>query len=134
MLSLKLYIYTFLERERSREVVVRMATGAAGDGLLRGIFEGCISGADSVIQRRPYHRNCGCEMHKSRGHCSHTSRYTNVSYPIRRAWSDGCLAVMAAPAPAKSSGHPSPCSSPAARTAAADVGKNQTMFTLSNED
>ncbi|KAL7231601.1 hypothetical protein ACSBR2_009770 [Camellia fascicularis] len=73
-------------------------------------------------------------MHKSWGHCSHTSQYTNVSYPIRRAWSDGCLAVMAASTPAKSSGHPSPCSSLAARTAAGDVRKNQTMFTFSNED
>ncbi|KAG8367532.1 hypothetical protein BUALT_Bualt16G0081600 [Buddleja alternifolia] len=66
-----------------------MATGAAGDGFLRGIFEVCLSGGDTGVQRRPYHKNCGCELHKSRGHCSHQSRNNNVSYPIRRSWSEG---------------------------------------------
>ncbi|CAI9754025.1 unnamed protein product [Fraxinus pennsylvanica] len=60
-----------------------MATGAAGDGLLRGVFEGCISGSDMGIQRRPYHKNC------------------------RRSWSEGCLALMGVGISS------SPCSSPA---------------------
>nr|XP_016509106.1 PREDICTED: uncharacterized protein LOC107826618 [Nicotiana tabacum] len=93
-----------------------MATGAAGDGLFRGVFDGCISGHDTGIQSRPYHRNCGCALHKSRGNCAHSSPYRNVSYPIRRSWSESCLALAAA-----SSGHPSPCSSSAA--AAMDGGK-----------
>nr|XP_027065419.1 uncharacterized protein LOC113691474 [Coffea arabica] len=89
-----------------------MATGAAGDGILRGMFDGCISGSDLGIQRRPYHRNCSCALHKSRGHCSHASKYNNVSYPIRRSWSEGCLALMGA-ASNHSNSSPSPCTSPA---------------------
>ncbi|KAL7221811.1 hypothetical protein ACSBR1_023703 [Camellia fascicularis] len=109
-----------------------MATGAAGDGLLRGVFEGCISGSDTGIQRRPYHRNCTCALHKSRGHCSHASRCTNVSYPIRRSWSEGCLALMAGTT-AATSGHASPCSSPVVTTFN-DVAKPQIIFNLSMED
>lgn len=92
-----------------------MATGAAGDGILRGFFEGCISGHDMGIQRRPYHRNCSCALHKSRGICGHSSKYNNVSYPIRRAWSEGCLSLMA-------SGNSSPNSSSPAAAAATAVG------------
>ncbi|MCD7461270.1 hypothetical protein HAX54_045784 [Datura stramonium] len=88
-----------------------MATGAAGDGLFRGVFDGCISGRDMGIKRRPYHRNCGCELHKSRGNCSHSSRCINVSYPIRRSWSESCLSLAAASS--GSSSYSSTCSSPA---------------------
>ncbi|XP_022867099.1 uncharacterized protein LOC111386848 [Olea europaea var. sylvestris] len=83
-----------------------MATGAAGDGLFRGVFEGCISGGDMGIRRRPYHKNCGCQLHKLRQNCSHLSKYRSVAYPIRRSWSEGCLSLMA------SGLSLSPCSSP----------------------
>ncbi|KAL3642927.1 hypothetical protein CASFOL_013742 [Castilleja foliolosa] len=80
-----------------------MSTGAAGDGLLRGLFEGCISAGDMGVQRRPYHKNCKCALHKSRGHCNHSSRHNVVSYPIRRTWSEGCLALpMTATSPSSS--------------------------------
>ncbi|GFQ02539.1 hypothetical protein PHJA_002397900 [Phtheirospermum japonicum] len=103
-----------------------MSTGAAGDGLLRGIFEGCISGGDMAIQRRPYHKNCKCALHKSRGHCTHSSRYNVISYPIRRTWSEGCLAL---PTTATS---PSPSSSsPAAH---GGIVRTQTHLVLCNED
>ncbi|KAJ1436965.1 hypothetical protein SESBI_03800 [Sesbania bispinosa] len=87
-----------------------MASGAAADGLFRPIYEGCISGYDHGVERRPYHRNCGCALHsKSKKSCTHKlPRYNNVSYPMRRAWSEGSL-VMAAAA----SAHSSPSSSPA---------------------
>ncbi|KAL2481208.1 hypothetical protein Adt_34174 [Abeliophyllum distichum] len=105
-----------------------MATGAAGDGLLRGVFQGCISGSDTGIQRRPYHKNCRCQLHKSRQNCSHLSQYRSVSYPIRRSWSEGCLALMA------SSGHSStsPCSSPAKSTG--EITRTQTHLTLCKEE
>lgn len=86
-----------------------MAT--TGDGIFRGVFEGCISGHDTGIQRRPYHRNCSCALHKSRGYCNHVSKNKNVSYPIRRSWSEGSLAIMAS---ANSSPSNSPSSSPVA--------------------
>ncbi|XVF34483.1 hypothetical protein REPUB_Repub18cG0062600 [Reevesia pubescens] len=97
-----------------------MAAGAA-DGLFRSIYEGCISGCDIGIERRPYHRNCRCALHdKSRGNCPHASpKSKNVSYPIRRAWSEGCLAMAAA------SCHSSPSSSPASAGHAHGARKQQ---------
>ncbi|XP_010265702.1 PREDICTED: uncharacterized protein LOC104603380 [Nelumbo nucifera] len=72
------------------------ASGAA-NGLLQTIFSGCIAECNTEIERRPYHRNCGCALHKSRRECSKgLSRSGTVSYPIRRAWSESCLALAAA--------------------------------------
>ncbi|KAK4431819.1 hypothetical protein Salat_0944000 [Sesamum alatum] len=85
-----------------------MATGAAGDGLLRGVFEGCISAGDMGIQRRPYHKHCGCALHKSRRHCPHPPRHTTVSYPIRRSWSEGNLALIGQSSPPFSSSPAAP--------------------------
>ncbi|XP_010323260.2 uncharacterized protein [Solanum lycopersicum] len=110
-----------------------MATGAAGDGLFRGVFDGCISGHDMGIQQRPYHRNCSCKLHKSRGNCSHSSRCTNVSYPIRRSWSESCLS-LAAGAYAGASGHSSTCSSPASGVGGSDLtGKKNLVHSTSDE-
>ncbi|KAK8602037.1 hypothetical protein V6N13_058302 [Hibiscus sabdariffa] len=93
-----------------------MATGAA-DGFLRSLlYEGCISSCDLGVEQRPYHRNCSCALHdkSSPGNCSHAfPKSKKVSYPIRRSWSEGCLAMAAA-----ASGHSSP-SSPSS----AGVGK-----------
>ncbi|CAK8534479.1 unnamed protein product [Lathyrus sativus] len=90
-----------------------MATGAA-DGFLRPIYEGSISGHDHSVERRPYHRKCGCTLHsKSRKiSCVHKSPISNsrVRYPLRRVWSEGNLALSAS---AYSSHSPSPSTSPA---------------------
>ncbi|KAL4319266.1 hypothetical protein GQ457_18G003970 [Hibiscus cannabinus] len=82
-----------------------MATGAA-EGIILSLYEGCLSGCNNNIERRPYHRNCQCALHdKSHGNCPHAfAKSKSISYPLRRAWSEGCLAVSAAS---------SPCSSPA---------------------
>ncbi|KAK6156572.1 hypothetical protein DH2020_010820 [Rehmannia glutinosa] len=110
-----------------------MATGAAGDGLLRGMFEGCISGGDMGIQRRPYHKNCKCALHKSRGHCAHSSRNSVVSYPIRRSWSEGCLALMNASSPTTAATTP-PCSSPVSPAGQRDITRTQTQLVLCKEE
>ncbi|KAK1323196.1 hypothetical protein QJS10_CPA02g01221 [Acorus calamus] len=34
---------------------------------MRCVFEGCLRIFDTEIERRPYHRNCGCALHGSRG-------------------------------------------------------------------
>lgn len=91
-----------------------MASGASSaEGFFRCIYEGCISGCDTAIERRPYHRNCSCALHKSskkKSQCSHGLPKTkNVSYPIRRAWSEGSLAMVAA---SYASTQSSPSSSP----------------------
>ncbi|WOH06009.1 hypothetical protein DCAR_0625432 [Daucus carota subsp. sativus] len=73
-----------------------MATGAAGGGIYRSLYnDGCITGHDGGIQRRPYHRNCSCALHNTRGYCGHASQNTKVSYPMRRNSSEGCLSLMA---------------------------------------
>lgn len=78
----------------------RMSTGAAGDGLFKGIHDGCIPGHGMDVQNRPYHRNCGCALHKTRSHCSHSILKSKVSYPIRRAWSKA-ITASTRPSPAK---------------------------------
>ncbi|KAG6628147.1 uncharacterized protein LOC122297052 [Carya illinoinensis] len=99
------------------------SAGAAAEGLLRCVYEGCIAGCDTGIERRPYHRNCGCALHnKSRKGSSNITAFSakcckkSVSYPIRRSWSEGSLALHAS---ASSSSHSSPSSSPAPVVAAA---------------
>ncbi|CAJ1944745.1 unnamed protein product [Sphenostylis stenocarpa] len=74
-----------------------MATGGATpDGLFWSVYEGCISGYDNCVERRPYHRNCGCALHNKSLHCTHKlPRSNNVSYPMRRAWSEGSLVLAA---------------------------------------
>ncbi|KAK7329987.1 hypothetical protein VNO77_24171 [Canavalia gladiata] len=74
-----------------------MASGAVPDGLFWSVYEGSISGYDNCIERRPYHRNCGCALHnKSFKNCTHKLPMCNsVSYPIRRAWSEGSLVLAA---------------------------------------
>ncbi|KAE8677170.1 serine/threonine-protein phosphatase 7 long form-like protein [Hibiscus syriacus] len=88
-----------------------MAAGAANE-LFRSLYEGCLSGSNIGIEHRPYHRNCHCALHdKSLGNCSHASpKRRSVSYPIRRARSEGSLAMEA---PGASFCRSSPSLSPA---------------------
>uniref|UniRef100_A0A6N2MQL3 Uncharacterized protein n=1 Tax=Salix viminalis TaxID=40686 RepID=A0A6N2MQL3_SALVM len=93
-----------------------MATGAA-DGFFRYVHDGCLAGGEVGFDRRPYHRNCRCALHNSKENCSHTmSRYKNVSYPIKRCWSEGNLALMVANSSSSSSNSP-PSSLQAGRSA-----------------
>ncbi|KAK4757576.1 hypothetical protein SAY87_018877 [Trapa incisa] len=89
-----------------------MATGAA-DAFLRC---GCMSGFDLGIDRRPYHRNCSCALHekKNGGSCPlpGAGKGRAVSYPIRRSWSEGSLALMASAQPPPSSAGTSPVLAP----------------------
>ncbi|OAY31777.1 uncharacterized protein LOC110600516 [Manihot esculenta] len=106
-----------------------MASGAA-EGFFRYLYDGCLSGADTGIERRPYHRNCRCALHnKSKESCPHgMPKSKNVSYPIRRSWSEGCLALALGSAPA--SCQSSPSSSPSLQ-----IGRSTQQFGLySNGD
>ncbi|PKA48295.1 hypothetical protein AXF42_Ash020730 [Apostasia shenzhenica] len=65
-----------------------MAGSAAAPGWFnwQGMWEASIPAFDGEIRRRPYHRNCGCALHRSRvvpadAPCPTSS---TVSYPIRR--------------------------------------------------
>ncbi|KDP38621.1 hypothetical protein JCGZ_03974 [Jatropha curcas] len=101
-----------------------MAAGAA-DGFFRYAYDGCLSGVDTGIGRRPYHRNCRCALHnKSKENCPHGfSKCKNVSYPIRRSWSEGCLALVAA-----ASCHSSASSSPSLQ-----IARSSTQLGLCND-
>ncbi|KAJ0239929.1 Uncharacterized protein HA466_0226420 [Hirschfeldia incana] len=74
----------------------------AADGIFRCIFEGCISGLDSAIERRPYHKNCDCALHdgagkRQRKSCRRHGSSESISFPIRRSWSEGNILAMSFP-------------------------------------
>ncbi|XVE71576.1 hypothetical protein DITRI_Ditri10aG0162400 [Diplodiscus trichospermus] len=72
-----------------------MATGAA-EMMLRCVFEGSITMQDSLIERRPYHRNCDCALHKLKGvFSSACSRSRNLSFPKKQSWDDFSLCLSA---------------------------------------
>ncbi|XWS73030.1 hypothetical protein CRYUN_Cryun02cG0091000 [Craigia yunnanensis] len=71
-----------------------MATGAA-EMMFRCVFEGSITMQDSLIERRPYHRNCDCALHKLKGVCSSScSRTRNISFPKKQPWGDCSLSCQ----------------------------------------
>ncbi|KAF2602213.1 hypothetical protein F2Q70_00024339 [Brassica cretica] len=84
---------------------------SAADGIFRCIFEGCISGLDSAIERRPYHKNCDCALHdgakksqnQRRKPCRRHGSSESISFPIRRSWSEGNIMAMNFPAASSSS-------------------------------
>ncbi|CAF2124236.1 unnamed protein product [Brassica rapa] len=83
----------------------------AADGIFRCIFEGCISGLDSGIERRPYHKNCDCALHDGAGKRQNQQRKScrchgsskSISFPIRRSWSEGNVLAMNFPSSSSSS-------------------------------
>ncbi|GAB4832747.1 hypothetical protein Ancab_006764 [Ancistrocladus abbreviatus] len=111
-------------------------TGVVDTSLFRGVFEGCISGNHTEVERRPYHRNCSCALHKSSRNGRDQHRCTHnivVSYPIRRSKSEGCLALAASSSAA--SVVSSPSSSPAmGPLAALDVKRKSSLDIWDEED
>ncbi|OMO52287.1 hypothetical protein CCACVL1_29281 [Corchorus capsularis] len=70
-----------------------MGSGAA-EMMFRCVFEGSIVMQDTLIERRPYHRNCGCALHKLKGACSSTCFGTrNLSFPKKHKWNECSLSV-----------------------------------------
>ncbi|XVE98480.1 hypothetical protein REPUB_Repub03eG0110100 [Reevesia pubescens] len=70
-----------------------MASGAA-EITFRCVFEGSIVMQDSLIKRRPYHRNCDCAFHKLNGVCSSACSGTrNISFPKKQPWNDCSLSL-----------------------------------------
>ncbi|KAL7190966.1 hypothetical protein ACSBR2_023105 [Camellia fascicularis] len=72
-----------------------MATVAA-EMMLRCIFDGSLSTHDLEIERRPYHRNYTCAMHKSKGACSTACfEHTSISFPKKELWNECSLSMSA---------------------------------------
>ncbi|KAI3446810.1 hypothetical protein Pfo_003475 [Paulownia fortunei] len=80
-----------------------MATGAA-EIMFRCVFDGSLSMCDMDIERRPYHRNCKCALHKVKAKCSHTgSKQRNVSFPKREFRNNCSFSVSASTISSQSS-------------------------------
>ncbi|KAH0970222.1 hypothetical protein GBA52_022378 [Prunus armeniaca] len=76
------------------------SAGVAGM-MFQCVFEGSLSMRDTEIERRPYHKNCSCALHKSKeGACSNACQ-RNISFPKKQSWSDGSLCMQAASASSK---------------------------------
>ncbi|XVE71579.1 hypothetical protein DITRI_Ditri10aG0162700 [Diplodiscus trichospermus] len=70
-----------------------MATRAA-EMMLQSFFEGFITMQNSLIERRPYYRNCVCALHKLKGvYSSACSRTRNLSFPKKQNWGDCSLSL-----------------------------------------
>ncbi|KAK4265313.1 hypothetical protein QN277_026380 [Acacia crassicarpa] len=41
--------------------------------MLRCVFNGSLSMQDMEVERRPYHKNCSCALHKSKGNSPATA-------------------------------------------------------------
>ncbi|XVE98481.1 hypothetical protein REPUB_Repub03eG0110200 [Reevesia pubescens] len=74
-----------------------MASGAAKLMLRCGLELGSLSMYDIEVERRPYHRNCGCALHNLKGVCSSACSRTvsNISFPKKQAWSDCSFSISA---------------------------------------
>lgn len=84
------------EKSMETSVTNRMATGAC-QMMFQCVFEGSISLHDMEIERRPYHKNCGCALHNlNDGICSKAcpqQRY--VSFSKKTSWTDYCMHTTA---------------------------------------
>lgn len=70
-----------------------MASGAA-KVVLHYVFNGIISMHEMEIERRPYHRNCSCALHKPKGSypkpCFH---HQNIAFPKKQSRHDCSLSI-----------------------------------------
>ncbi|ONH98554.1 hypothetical protein PRUPE_7G253900 [Prunus persica] len=70
------------------------SAGVAGM-MLQCAFEGSLSMQDTEIERRPYHKNCTCALHKFKGGACSIACQRNVSFPKKHSLSDGSLCMQA---------------------------------------
>ncbi|KAJ4709666.1 Zinc finger, SWIM-type [Melia azedarach] len=85
-----------------------MAAAGAGEMMLvRCAFEGSLSMHDVEIERRPYHKNCGCALHNQKGSaavCSIASaKHNNLSFRSKKSWAHCSMSMAAAAAAPKNS-------------------------------
>ncbi|KAJ0091457.1 hypothetical protein Patl1_14832 [Pistacia atlantica] len=74
-----------------------MGAIGATEMMLKGLFHGSLLLDDTSIERRPYHRNCSCALHKLNGGFSAAcSQKTHVSFPKKVERSSGGLIIATA--------------------------------------
>ncbi|KAL2228774.1 UNVERIFIED_CONTAM: hypothetical protein Sindi_1857100 [Sesamum indicum] len=74
-----------------------MATGAAVL-MFRCVFDGCLQMRDTDMERRPYHRNCKCALHKPKADCPHSAasqQRRNVSFSTKQFTNKRSFSVSA---------------------------------------
>ncbi|GMI97619.1 hypothetical protein HRI_003431200 [Hibiscus trionum] len=76
-----------------------MAAGATAETMLRSVLAGSLVMQEFEVERRPYHKNCGCALHNLKGICSSAcSRARNLSFPKKNNWRNiDCSLSMANP-------------------------------------
>ncbi|KAM7472972.1 hypothetical protein LguiA_011155 [Lonicera macranthoides] len=65
--------------------------------------DGSITMHDVEIERRPYHRNCSCALHKKGPFSNICSQHGKISFPKKKSWNDCSLFVGASKLSAQSS-------------------------------
>lgn len=69
----------------------KMATIAA-EMMFRCFNDCSLSLDDFDIERRPYHKNCGCALHKLQGVCYCASN-NSISFSKKKSWPDFSLSL-----------------------------------------
>ncbi|KAF5180033.1 hypothetical protein FRX31_030377 [Thalictrum thalictroides] len=70
-----------------------MESKVAG-ALLHCVYDGSISMFDMEIERRPYHKNCTCALHKSNKNCSNLCpQRRKTSVLIKQLWKECSLSM-----------------------------------------
>ncbi|KAK1403473.1 Cyclophilin-like peptidyl-prolyl cis-trans isomerase family protein [Heracleum sosnowskyi] len=60
---------------------------AAGHMILQCVFDSSLSMSDMDIERRPYHRNCSCALHKQHDTAA-CFQQGKVAFPKIQSWTD----------------------------------------------
>ncbi|KAK2997447.1 hypothetical protein RJ639_025452 [Escallonia herrerae] len=69
---------------------------AAAEMMLQCVLGETLSVHDMDIERRPYHKNCSCALHKSkREHSTACSHHGNIFFPKKQNWNDSSLSKAA---------------------------------------
>ncbi|KAM7477195.1 hypothetical protein LguiB_024438 [Lonicera macranthoides] len=69
-------------------------TTIAAEVMLRCVYDRSKSMTDTDIERRPYHWNCSCSLHKSKGSFPTTCfQHGQISFPNQKSWTDCSLSV-----------------------------------------
>lgn len=92
-----------LENHIRNERGKRMAATGAAEMMIRCVFNGSLSMRDVDIERRPYHGNCGCALHRIKAECGHyiysVSKQKNISFS-RREFKNKYCSLSLSPASA----------------------------------
>lgn len=95
--SSKLVLLTNILHLTEFNILIRKMATEAAKLMLQCINNGCLSLFDMDIERRPYHKNCSCALHKSEGPISTVcSRHRSVSFPEKPSGNYKSISMSAA--------------------------------------